>query len=235
MTIPIVSPQPTANGDSLTPLPSGGATALNYHPLPGHIGNLTTAQLHSLDKLKEELKDQGYFVKERMSDAMLLRWGPSIFLSFICYFLLLNMVVCISFFFLRFRFLRARKFDLVKAKEMLISAEKWRKDFKVDEIVKFVFPFLANHIYYFKFIDATHRNFEFKEKELVDKYYPQYYHKMDNVRLFIFQVLIVIWKYTYIYLLNLFRKDVRSTLNVSEILIWKRSIRLLQPSANFNV
>ena len=39
----------------------------------------------------------------------------------------------------RFRFLRARKFDLTKAKEMLISAEKWRKDFKVDEIVKFVF------------------------------------------------------------------------------------------------
>jgi len=42
---------------------------------------------------------------------------------------------------------------------MLASAEKWRKDFKVDEIVK---------------------NFEFKEKEEVDKYYPQYYHKMDN-------------------------------------------------------
>lgn len=35
---------------------------------------------------------------------------------------------------------------------MLISAEKWRKDFKVDEIVKFVFPFLANHIYYFKLL-----------------------------------------------------------------------------------
>jgi len=42
---------------------------------------------------------------------------------------------------------------------MLASAEKWRKDFKVDEIVK---------------------NFEFKEKEEVDKYYPQYYHKMDK-------------------------------------------------------
>jgi hypothetical protein len=46
--------------------------------------------------------------------------------------------------FLRFRFLRARKFDLKKTKEMLASAEKWRKDFKVDEIVKFVFPFLGN-------------------------------------------------------------------------------------------
>lgn len=28
----------------------------------------------------------------------------------------------------------------------------------------------------------THRTFEFKEKEEVDKYYPQYYHKIDKVR-----------------------------------------------------
>ena len=27
------------------------------------------------------------------------------------------------------------------------------------------------------------RNFDFKEKEEVDKYYPQFYHKMDKVRL----------------------------------------------------
>ena len=37
------------------------------------------------------------------------------------------------------RFLRARKFNLNKTKEMLLSAEKWRTDFKVDEIIKFVF------------------------------------------------------------------------------------------------
>ncbi len=36
------------------------------------------------------------------------------------------------------RFLRARKFDVPKAKEMLKSAEQWRKDFGVDEIVKYV-------------------------------------------------------------------------------------------------
>lgn len=38
------------------------------------------------------------------------------------------------------RFLRARKFDLVKAKIMLISAEQWRKDEQVDEIAKCEFP-----------------------------------------------------------------------------------------------
>jgi hypothetical protein len=32
------------------------------------------------------------------------------------------------------RFLRARKFDLAKAKVMFIDCEKWRKDFKVDEL-----------------------------------------------------------------------------------------------------
>ena len=62
---------------------------------------------------------------------------------------------------------------------MLISAEKWRKEFKVDEIVKFVFPFLENGC-----LNSTYRNFDFKEKEEVDKYYPQYYHKMDKVCFF---------------------------------------------------
>jgi len=38
------------------------------------------------------------------------------------------------------RFLRARKFDLAKAKIMLISAEQWRKDEEVDEIAKCEFP-----------------------------------------------------------------------------------------------
>ncbi|OAX41098.1 hypothetical protein K503DRAFT_767964 [Rhizopogon vinicolor AM-OR11-026] len=57
------------------------------------------------------------------------------------------------------RFLRARKFDVPKAKEMLLAAEQWRRDMKVDEIV---------------------HNFNFPEKEQVDQYYPQYYHKMDK-------------------------------------------------------
>jgi len=42
---------------------------------------------------------------------------------------------------------------------MLLSAEQWRKDEKVDELA---------------------RTFEFPEKKEVDKYYPQYYHKTDK-------------------------------------------------------
>jgi hypothetical protein len=106
-----------------------GVTDLNYQPLPGRLGNLTVTQLHTLQKLKKELEDEGHFVSERMDDAMLLR------------------------------FLRARKFDLPKAKVMLLAAEQWRKDFGVDEICK---------------------SFDFKEKVTVDQYYPQYYHKSDK-------------------------------------------------------
>ena len=75
MTIPIVSPQATnADSDTNGAIPANGVLkAVNYHPPPGHVGNLTGAQLQTLDKLKEELKDQGLFVKERMDDAMLLR------------------------------------------------------------------------------------------------------------------------------------------------------------------
>lgn len=92
MTIPIVSPQDT-NDDSDNPirLPANGITAANYHPLPGHVGNLTGVQAQTLDKLKEELKDQGLFVKERMDDAMLLRWLPHFSVFFV--YLLIIVVV----------------------------------------------------------------------------------------------------------------------------------------------
>ncbi|KAM5540638.1 hypothetical protein V8D89_005669 [Ganoderma adspersum] len=106
-----------------------GVTDPNYKPAPGRLGNLTVPQQHALEKLKKELQDGGHFVAERHGDATLLR------------------------------FLRARKFDVVKAKEMLLACEQWRKDFGVEEIMT---------------------TFDFKEKAEVDKYYPQYYHKTDK-------------------------------------------------------
>lgn len=106
-----------------------GVTDPNYRPSPGQLGNLTVTQQHALEKFKKELIEENVFVEERMDDAFLLR------------------------------FLRARKFDIPKAKAMLISNEEWRKEFGVEDIIK---------------------NFDFKEKLEVNKYYPQYYHKTDK-------------------------------------------------------
>lgn len=98
-------------------------------PLAGRVGHLTPEQEQTLGKFKQELKDEGWLSPERHDDPTLLR------------------------------FLRARKFDLVKSKEMIIACEKWRKDFGVDNIIM---------------------TFDFKEKAEVNKYYPQFYHKMDK-------------------------------------------------------
>ncbi|KAH7930327.1 hypothetical protein BV22DRAFT_1043309 [Leucogyrophana mollusca] len=140
----------TTEPASVSPLPEG-ITDPNYKPLKGRLGNLDIPQQHALDTLKKQLQDEGHFVPERMDDATLLR---HVFCLFCERRTANRSVLCVSE-----RFLRARKFDVPKAKAMLLSAEQWRKDFKVDDIVS---------------------NFDFKEKEEVDKYYPQYYHKMDK-------------------------------------------------------
>jgi len=106
-----------------------GKTASGYTIPPGHLGNLTPVQEAALAKVSAELRAEGAFVESRHGDASLLR------------------------------FLRARKFNVPKTKEMLLAAEKWRKDFGVDELV---------------------RTFKFTELEEVDKYYPQSYHKTDK-------------------------------------------------------
>ncbi|KAF9050959.1 hypothetical protein BDZ89DRAFT_1056865 [Hymenopellis radicata] len=101
----------------------------DYQPPPGRLGNLSIPQQHTLDKLKKEIKQEGWFIEERMDDSTLLR------------------------------FLRARKFDVALAKKMLYDCEEWRKSFGVDDIVK---------------------NFDFKERAELDRYYPAYYHKTDK-------------------------------------------------------
>jgi hypothetical protein len=66
---------------SASPMPDS-VTNPNYRPPPGRLGNLTMIQLHTLEKFKEELKEEGHFDEERMDDAMLLRWGIASFFFF---------------------------------------------------------------------------------------------------------------------------------------------------------
>ncbi|KAF3920735.1 Patellin-3 [Arthrobotrys entomopaga] len=57
------------------------------------------------------------------------------------------------------RYLRARKFDVQKSKDMYIKAEKWRKEKNLDHVVQ---------------------TWTYPEKPKVFEYYPQYYHKTDK-------------------------------------------------------
>ncbi|KAF2664343.1 putative phosphatidylinositol transporter [Microthyrium microscopicum] len=60
------------------------------------------------------------------------------------------------------RFLRARKFDVQKAKQMFLDSEAWRKKQGANGL------------------DDLTRTFEYPEKEKMFQYYPQYYHKTDK-------------------------------------------------------
>jgi len=119
---------------SPTPMPSDhtdlapihpSVTVSGYKPPPGRLGNLVGPQESILEELKKQLKEEGDFVEERMDDAALLK------------------------------FLRARKFDLAKAKDMVLRAEDWRKTFGVDDIMA-------------------------KGEVVVNSSYKQFYHKTDR-------------------------------------------------------
>ena len=62
----------TEQAASASPMPDG-VTDPNYKPQPGRLGNLSVTQQHTLDKFRKEIQDEGWFVPERMDDAMLLR------------------------------------------------------------------------------------------------------------------------------------------------------------------
>ncbi|PWZ03370.1 putative SEC14-phosphatidylinositol/phosphatidylcholine transfer protein [Testicularia cyperi] len=95
----------------------------------GRPGHLDAAQQDALDKFRASIQDKGLYNPERHDDACLCR------------------------------FLRARKWDLAATEAMFTEAEKWRTEFKVDEL---------------------YESFEYPEKKEVDAYYPQYYHKTDK-------------------------------------------------------
>jgi hypothetical protein len=58
------------------------------------------------------------------------------------------------------RFLRARKYNVSKAFSMFSECERWRKDIKLDDLVK---------------------SWNFEENPQVTELYPRYYHKTDKV------------------------------------------------------
>lgn len=110
--------------------------------MSGHPGHLSIEQGHTLEKFKSELAAEGYYDPSRHDDPMLLsvtHFNPRI------------SVIDATFMISR-RFLRARKFDLVKAKIMWIDTQNWRKSFGVDEL---------------------YDTFEYTEKADVMKLYPR--------------------------------------------------------------
>ncbi|WVW83624.1 hypothetical protein I302_105645 [Kwoniella bestiolae CBS 10118] len=110
-------------------------------PLSGHPGHLSETQQATLTKFREELTAEGSIPANR--DEVVATLGYDRFDDQTL-----------------LRFLRARKFDIPKAKLMWNNNEKWRKEFGADDIA-------AN-------------GYDYPELREVNKYYPQFYHKTDR-------------------------------------------------------
>ncbi|KAI6128128.1 CRAL-TRIO domain-containing protein [Pisolithus croceorrhizus] len=143
-----------------------GVTDPNYRPLPGRLGNLTAAQQHALDTLRGELQAEGHFVPERMDDATLLRWVLRPTLEIACN-RPVQRIVCDGSLMRTWSLMTSwltgscghANSTLQKQRPCCYLLNSGEKNFGIDDLMV---------------------NFEFTEKEDVDKYYPQYYHKTDK-------------------------------------------------------
>jgi hypothetical protein len=159
------------------PHPNGpNMTHVPSSPLHGRIGTLTPEQEKALSEFKSQLTARALFNAERHDDHLLCR------------------------------FLRARKFDLVKTMEMFSNCERWRQEKKVDEI---------------------YETFTFDEHAAVQALYPRYYHQTDKLGrpLYIEQL-------GKLDLEQLFKITTRERLEKFFILEYERVLRLRMPACS---
>ncbi|ORX36940.1 sec14 cytosolic factor [Kockovaella imperatae] len=157
--------------------------ATTKDPLSGHPGHLDEHQTQTLEAFRSELTSAGLIPENR--DIMTKELGYDRYDDQTL-----------------LRFLRARKFDIPKARLMWENNEKWRKEFGTDEIAAFpccpVFDNLhsprpalysLSHpqsrsnvaILRCSSLARCHRHgFDYHEGPEVNKYYPQFYHRIDR-------------------------------------------------------
>ncbi|KAM3204656.1 phosphatidylinositol/phosphatidylcholine transfer protein SFH6 isoform X1 [Capsicum annuum] len=97
-------------------------------------------------------------------------------------------------YYMMLRFLKARKFDIDKAKHMWVDMLQWRKEFGADTIIHVILflhvmgchsisSYIIHQMLATSFIlnyFPHHQDFQFQEQDEVSKYYPQGYHGIDK-------------------------------------------------------